>query len=74
MLIRFGVALKSTETTKSQLCSWMNVAKSYSYLFYTSKSLPGCFCSVILLTAKYNAVFNEILLTAKIRLFLMKFC
>ena len=37
--------------------SWMNVAKSYGDLFYTPKSLPGCFCGVILLTAKNKAVF-----------------
>ena len=36
---------KSTETRKSQLCPlayWMNVAKSYHYLFYTPNSLHSC--------------------------------
>ena len=32
------------------------LSKSYGDLFYTPKSLPGCFCSVMLLTAKNKAV------------------
>ena len=32
--------------------SWMNVAKSCGDLFYTPKSLPGCFCGNIWFTAK----------------------
>ena len=47
----------------------MNIDKSYGDLFYTPKSLPGCFCSEILLTAKKRLFSNEILLTAKKRLF-----
>ena len=35
----------------------MNVAKSYGDFFYIPKSLPGCFSSVILLTANNKAVF-----------------
>ena len=41
----FRVALKSTETRKSQLCPLhigRALAKSYSNLFYTPKSLPYC--------------------------------
>ena len=41
----FRVALKSTETRKSQPCplhiGWA-LAKSYGDLFYTPKSLPCC--------------------------------
>ena len=43
--------------------SWMNVAKSYGDLFYTPKSLPGCFCKLKIrlfsneITAKNKAVF-----------------
>ena len=32
------------------------IRESYGDLFYTPKSLPGCFCSVILLTAKNKAM------------------
>ena len=43
---------------KISVMSWMNVAKSYGDLLYTPKSLPGCFCSVILLTGTNKAVFQ----------------
>ena len=42
---------------KISAMSRMNVAKSYGDLFYIPKSLPGCFCSVILLRAKKKDVF-----------------
>ena len=50
---------------KTSAMSWMNVAKCYGDLFYTTKSLPGFFWSEVLLTAKKNRLFsNEISLTA----------
>ena len=45
--------------------TWMNIAITYGDLFYTPKSLPGCFCSEILLTAKNKKFCSEL----KIRLF-----